>query len=344
MSISSQEKCSTEMQFLELIINNRKQTSTEQGNSQVTRPQLPTVIEEADAKPLRRRGAGLEVRLEHHHCAASSIMVHYVGGKLEMDDPRKNAIHAHKNCVEWVPNVYFEEDILSTLKISCLEVEEYVVVVASMELLSGVMTRVVARAFMKTLLCYVRFIKHLNCQMIRLNLNQGRIVNLLLKGTLDIVAYLRNLGTLASPTNLILSTNQLTGSRPEELGNLTSLTNLQLGENHLVGIVVILFLKIKKIIFHSLGTSLSQIILVTGIIATSFMTKDNFYLASLFVEYPSVRAEIREELRQELREELRQEMSQELDADREQRTKLENDDARDDEAVHDDVPPVQPRS
>ncbi|XP_042016614.1 uncharacterized protein LOC121764659 isoform X2 [Salvia splendens] len=81
---------------------------------------------------------------------------------------------------------------------------------------------------MKTLLCYVRFIKHLNCQMIRLNLNQRRIVNLLLKGTSDI---------LASPTNLILSTNQSTGSKPEELGNLTSLINLQLGANHLEALV-----------------------------------------------------------------------------------------------------------
>ena len=28
-------------------------------------------------------------------------MVHYVGGKLAMDDARKNAIHVHKNCAEW---------------------------------------------------------------------------------------------------------------------------------------------------------------------------------------------------------------------------------------------------
>ncbi|XP_042016613.1 uncharacterized protein LOC121764659 isoform X1 [Salvia splendens] len=42
---------------------------------------------------------------------------------------------------------------------------------------------------------------------------------------------------LASPTNLILSTNQSTGSKPEELGNLTSLINLQLGANHLEALV-----------------------------------------------------------------------------------------------------------
>lgn len=28
-------------------------------------------------------------------------MVHYVNGKLVVDDARKNAIHVHKNCTEW---------------------------------------------------------------------------------------------------------------------------------------------------------------------------------------------------------------------------------------------------
>ncbi|KAH6825657.1 hypothetical protein C2S53_017629 [Perilla frutescens var. hirtella] len=53
------------------------------------------------------------------HCAfcqtseeseASGIMVHYINGKLVVDDARENAIHVHKNCAEWAPNVYFEDD------------------------------------------------------------------------------------------------------------------------------------------------------------------------------------------------------------------------------------------
>ena len=40
----------------------------------------------------------------------------------------------------------------------------------------------------KTLLCYVQFINHLNCQLIFLNLNQGRKVNFLLKGLLHFPA------------------------------------------------------------------------------------------------------------------------------------------------------------
>ncbi|KAG6404988.1 hypothetical protein SASPL_132567 [Salvia splendens] len=47
---------------------------------------------------------------------ASGIMVHYVGGKLAMDDARKNAIHVHKNCAEWAPNVYFEDDTVVNLE------------------------------------------------------------------------------------------------------------------------------------------------------------------------------------------------------------------------------------
>ncbi|KAL1555779.1 protein BREAST CANCER SUSCEPTIBILITY 1 [Salvia divinorum] len=47
---------------------------------------------------------------------ASGIMVHYVGGKLVMDDARKNVIHVHKNCAEWAPNVYFEDDTVVNLE------------------------------------------------------------------------------------------------------------------------------------------------------------------------------------------------------------------------------------
>ncbi|KAG6407162.1 hypothetical protein SASPL_130146 [Salvia splendens] len=47
---------------------------------------------------------------------ASGTMVHYVGGKLVMDDARKNAIHVHKNCAEWAPNVYFEDDTVVNLE------------------------------------------------------------------------------------------------------------------------------------------------------------------------------------------------------------------------------------
>ncbi|XP_057763935.1 protein BREAST CANCER SUSCEPTIBILITY 1 homolog [Salvia miltiorrhiza] len=60
------------------------------------------------------------------HCAfcqsseeseASGIMVHYVSGKLVIDDARKNAaIHVHKNCAEWAPNVYFEDDTAVNLE------------------------------------------------------------------------------------------------------------------------------------------------------------------------------------------------------------------------------------
>ncbi|KAL1560489.1 protein BREAST CANCER SUSCEPTIBILITY 1 [Salvia divinorum] len=59
------------------------------------------------------------------HCAfcqsseeseASGIMVHYVGGKLVTGDARKNAIHVHKKCAQWAPNVYFEDDTVVNLE------------------------------------------------------------------------------------------------------------------------------------------------------------------------------------------------------------------------------------
>ncbi|KAL8468583.1 hypothetical protein ACS0TY_031684 [Phlomoides rotata] len=48
---------------------------------------------------------------------ASGIMVHYLNGKLVADDhdARKNAIHVHKSCAEWAPNVYFEGDNIVNL-------------------------------------------------------------------------------------------------------------------------------------------------------------------------------------------------------------------------------------
>ncbi|KAK3039747.1 hypothetical protein RJ639_027404 [Escallonia herrerae] len=42
----------------------------------------------------------------------SGIMVHYLKGKPVMADHDEglHVVHAHKNCVEWAPNVYFEDD------------------------------------------------------------------------------------------------------------------------------------------------------------------------------------------------------------------------------------------
>ncbi|KAG8385241.1 hypothetical protein BUALT_Bualt03G0021600 [Buddleja alternifolia] len=61
------------------------------------------------------------------HCAfclsseeseASGIMLHYLKGKLvaENQNTRTNAIHVHKNCTEWAPNVYFEDDNVFNLE------------------------------------------------------------------------------------------------------------------------------------------------------------------------------------------------------------------------------------
>ncbi|KAI3455958.1 hypothetical protein Pfo_012621 [Paulownia fortunei] len=61
------------------------------------------------------------------HCAfcqsseeseASGIMVHYLKGKLVADNhnARTTAVHVHKNCTEWAPNVYFEDDNVINLE------------------------------------------------------------------------------------------------------------------------------------------------------------------------------------------------------------------------------------
>ncbi|KAM7500529.1 hypothetical protein LguiA_024943 [Lonicera macranthoides] len=43
---------------------------------------------------------------------ASGVMVHYLKGKpvTENYDSGSNVIHAHRNCTEWAPNVYFEDE------------------------------------------------------------------------------------------------------------------------------------------------------------------------------------------------------------------------------------------
>ncbi|KAL0442475.1 UNVERIFIED_CONTAM: protein BREAST CANCER SUSCEPTIBILITY 1 [Sesamum latifolium] len=49
---------------------------------------------------------------------ASGIMIHYLNGKPVADNhsSRANVIHVHKNCTEWAPNVYFEDDIVINLE------------------------------------------------------------------------------------------------------------------------------------------------------------------------------------------------------------------------------------
>ncbi|KAL7089444.1 hypothetical protein ACP275_13G187300 [Erythranthe tilingii] len=49
---------------------------------------------------------------------ASGIMVEYLNGKLVKDNQnaRTNGIYVHKNCTEWAPNVYFEEDNVINLE------------------------------------------------------------------------------------------------------------------------------------------------------------------------------------------------------------------------------------
>ncbi|KAL3833680.1 hypothetical protein ACJIZ3_008416 [Penstemon smallii] len=49
---------------------------------------------------------------------ASGIMVHYFNGKLvaDSDKARSNSVHVHKNCTEWAPNVYFEDDNVMNLE------------------------------------------------------------------------------------------------------------------------------------------------------------------------------------------------------------------------------------
>ncbi|XP_052179394.1 protein BREAST CANCER SUSCEPTIBILITY 1 homolog isoform X2 [Diospyros lotus] len=48
---------------------------------------------------------------------ASGVMVHYLNGKPVAADYSggQKIIHAHRNCVEWAPNVYFEDDIAINL-------------------------------------------------------------------------------------------------------------------------------------------------------------------------------------------------------------------------------------
>ncbi|CAA0832292.1 Protein BREAST CANCER SUSCEPTIBILITY 1 homolog [Striga hermonthica] len=61
------------------------------------------------------------------HCAfcqsseeseATGSMVHYLNGKLvaENHNANKDAIHVHKNCTEWAPNVYFDNDNVINLE------------------------------------------------------------------------------------------------------------------------------------------------------------------------------------------------------------------------------------
>ncbi|KAG6416766.1 hypothetical protein SASPL_124204 [Salvia splendens] len=50
------------------------------------------------------------------HALLKWIMVHYVGGELVIGDTRKDAIHVHKKCAEWAPNVYFEDDTVVNLE------------------------------------------------------------------------------------------------------------------------------------------------------------------------------------------------------------------------------------
>ncbi|GER24630.1 protein BREAST CANCER SUSCEPTIBILITY 1 homolog [Striga asiatica] len=61
------------------------------------------------------------------HCAfcksseeseATGSMVHYLNGKLvaENHNAKKDAIHVHKNCTEWAPNVYFDNDNVINLE------------------------------------------------------------------------------------------------------------------------------------------------------------------------------------------------------------------------------------
>ncbi|KAL6567273.1 hypothetical protein OROGR_000941 [Orobanche gracilis] len=61
------------------------------------------------------------------HCAfcrlseeseATGSMVHYLNGKLvvDNDNAKIDAIHVHKNCTEWAPNVYFEDDKVINLE------------------------------------------------------------------------------------------------------------------------------------------------------------------------------------------------------------------------------------
>ncbi|KAL0398289.1 UNVERIFIED_CONTAM: protein BREAST CANCER SUSCEPTIBILITY 1 [Sesamum radiatum] len=49
---------------------------------------------------------------------ASGIMIHYLNGKPTADNHSSstNVIHVHKNCTEWAPNVYFEDDIVINLE------------------------------------------------------------------------------------------------------------------------------------------------------------------------------------------------------------------------------------
>ncbi|KAL2473833.1 Protein BREAST CANCER SUSCEPTIBILITY 1-like protein [Forsythia ovata] len=49
---------------------------------------------------------------------ASGIMVHYLKGKLvaESQNGRSDVIHVHKNCTEWAPNVFFEDDNVINLE------------------------------------------------------------------------------------------------------------------------------------------------------------------------------------------------------------------------------------
>ncbi|KAL4563544.1 hypothetical protein LXL04_027587 [Taraxacum kok-saghyz] len=51
----------------------------------------------------------------------SGIMTHYFKGKpITLDhEGAPNAIHAHSNCTEWAPNVYFEDDIAVNLEAEC---------------------------------------------------------------------------------------------------------------------------------------------------------------------------------------------------------------------------------
>ncbi|KAL6546337.1 hypothetical protein OROMI_022058 [Orobanche minor] len=50
---------------------------------------------------------------------ATGSMVHYLNGKLVADNHNAKiyAIHVHKNCAEWSPNVYFEDDKVINLEI-----------------------------------------------------------------------------------------------------------------------------------------------------------------------------------------------------------------------------------
>ncbi|CAI9760072.1 unnamed protein product [Fraxinus pennsylvanica] len=49
---------------------------------------------------------------------ASGVMVHYLKGKLvaESQNGSSDIIHVHKNCTEWAPNVFFEDDCVINLE------------------------------------------------------------------------------------------------------------------------------------------------------------------------------------------------------------------------------------